>query len=162
MSALMCGLMSLVAVQAQEAGKSELTPLQFNEAISKVSKSLESKGRAFGMAIGQEKDPKRLQKLHVDLVADVKAIVRDTKKIAVPGGKEAAAFWQAFQGYLKNQETMVAKDFKEVVDILSSPQPDLQQLKKVLDRIQRIENADLVVVRKAQAEFAKAHGITIK
>lgn len=135
--------------------------LKFNNQMAQVTKDLNAMGMEFGTAL-KGRNPAEIKAAYDRLLGKFEKIKSESASIKPPDTVEAKEFYQAFQTLLTNQEKMIRVDFKEIVEIQSSPTPDIARFSAVFQSIQAQESQDLTKLRAAQAKFASANNIKIK
>jgi hypothetical protein len=131
----------------------------FAGSIMQLTKKWSVDAIAFGKRIHLEKDPTRLRADLDRLQAQIKELVANAKTLHVPPDKEAHALSMALQTYFADQESMVTRDFEELISISGSPTPDMNRFREILARCQQFENADLARLHQEEAAYLRVAGM---
>jgi hypothetical protein len=145
-------------------------PVTFNDKLVSSNKVLEAAGKKFGEAV-RSGTPRDVDATYANLQATLKNVREETKALEVPLGRSARALYDAEQTFLDGQERIIQKDFAEIVQIVKKHDMTDQkthirdrqrEIKPILARAAKQEQADLAPLQEAWRAFAAEHNITLE
>lgn len=150
------------AVSCKTGGKKGMTPLQYNEFISKLETSLkpeidETERRIAGFNSNQQYDSIRVAGIHMERLVD--SVVNQLQKTEVPDGKEALAFRDASIHYFR-----FIGDAYRIYEEYGTAATDGDRQKKLNELMEKVghKEEESLNIGRAQQAFARVSGFKVQ
>jgi hypothetical protein len=151
---------------------SQQQALDLNNSVAKGTKRLEQAGLEFGKAAGEalaRNDPKHAaeaRKQYENTMALLGKTMQEANALKVDGIAGGAEFRDAYIKFLQTEESLMKKEFKDVVEILEDQKLERAQRKQrfdeTLQRVTRAEEPALSALKSAQKTFASKHNFKVQ
>ncbi len=165
---------AVVAVTAGGCGKKVTSrqAVEFNDALVAQNRRLVAAGDEFveratrALQGGGSVDVAMARRSYESAMETMDRVRSDVRIVQVPDSEAARKYYVEFQRSLENQDRMIRRDLAAIVRVIEdatlAPQARHARIVGIASRLEESAKRDFAELRAAQAEFAAAHGFTLR
>ncbi len=170
--ALLAALGLVLATAACGKRVSSAEAVEFNNALVKSQRRLVEAGDEFaGKAVkalqgGSSVDVAITRRAYESAIETMDRVHSDVRIVQVPATEAARRYYDEFQRSLKIQDELIRMELGAILKAIEDPTLNAQargmRVSVIATRMGQAADSDFAALKAAQAEFARAHRITLK